>query len=368
MTAFKDLFAAMIKENASDLFIKVGAPPAMRVTGKIKMIKGQSITTQMAERLFDDIVTERIRKIFEETGEVDAAYEIPDIGRFRTNIFKQRNALGFVFRHVRDDIPTMEKLNLPVKQLHKLSKTDRGLVLVTGTAGSGKSTCIASMIDYINKNERKHIVTIEDPIEYIFKDQQSILDQRELGIDTQSFSSALKHCVRQSPDIIMIGEMRDQETMQAAFNAAETGHMVISTLHTINSYQTVERIINFFPPHQHRLLQEQLALLLAGVVSLRLIPTKDGKTLVPAAEILINSPTIKETLYQGKVKELYKSVKEGSYYGSQTFNQALKEMVLNDIITAEEALAAADNPDELKMELRGIMRSNKPGDFDFKVK
>ncbi|MEK7450207.1 MAG: PilT/PilU family type 4a pilus ATPase, partial [Planctomycetota bacterium] len=229
----QSLFLAMVKEDASDLFIKVGAPPAIRVAKNIKPLGTEPVTPEIAQKLFCETTTERTRKIFEQGGEADASYEMFGVGRFRVNIFKQRNNLSFVFRYVKDKIPTLERLNLPVKQIHKLSQAKRGLILVTGTAGSGKSTTIASMIDYVNQNQCKHIITIEDPIEYVFTDKQSIIDQRELGVDTQSFALALKHCVRQSPDIIMIGEMRDTETVEAAINAAETGHLVISTLHTI---------------------------------------------------------------------------------------------------------------------------------------
>jgi twitching motility protein PilT len=271
-------------------------------------------------------------------------------------------------RYIRSNIPPLEELGLPMKPLQKLATATRGLVIVTGIAGSGKSTTIASLLNYINKNWSKHVVTIEDPIEYLFIDDKSLIDQRELGIDTYSFTSALKHAVRQSPDIIMIGEMRDKDTMEAALNAAETGHLVISTLHSINAVQTVERIINFFPPHQHSLLRQQLSMLLQGVISQRLITRHDGKGMVPAAEILLTTPTIKDMLYEGKTRELYDAIKEGNtYYGTQTFNQSLKYLYQNNFISVEDALAFADRPDELKLELRGITKGDA-SDFDFKVK
>jgi len=365
MSSYKELFVAMVAEKASDLFIKIGVPPAIRTAGRVKQLGGPPVTKEIIQKIFDEITTERLKKMFQEKGEVDVSYELFGVGRFRVSIYKQRGEISFAFRHVQTKIPRLEDLNLPVAPLQKLCLLNRGLLLVTGTAGSGKSTTIASMIDHINHTQQKHIITMEDPIEYVFTDDKSIIDQREIGIDTQTFAEALKHCVRQSPDILMIGEMRDLETMEAALNATETGHLVISTLHTVNAYQTVERIINFFPPHQHKLLQEQLSLLLAGVVSLRLLPLKTGQGLVPAVEILLATPTVKELLYNGKTRELYSTLKEGAYYGTQTFNQSLKDLCTKGLITLDEAMSAADSPEELKLELRGIMKGTK-GDFDFK--
>jgi len=365
----KGLFAAVVAKNASDLFIKVGAPPTVRVTGKLEVLpQSFPLTPEMVEKLFMEITTEKLRQKFAEQGEVDTAYEVFGMGRFRVNIFRQKGFIGMAMRYIRSDIPPLEELGLPMKPLQKLATATRGLVIVTGIAGSGKSTTIASLINYINKNWHKHVVTIEDPIEYLFVDDKSLIDQRELGIDTFSFTSALKHAVRQSPDIIMIGEMRDKDTMEAAINAAETGHMVISTLHSINSFQTVERIINFFPPHQHSLLRQQLSMLLQGIISQRLITRHDGKGLIPAAEILLTTPTIKDMIYEGKTRELYDAIKEGNtYYGTQTFNQSLKHLYQNNFISIEDGLSFADRPDELKLELRGITKGDA-SDFDFKVK
>ena len=365
----KSLLAAVVAKDASDLFIKVGAPPMVRVVGKLEVLPQTfPLTPEMVEKLFMEITTEKLRQKFVDEGEVDTAYEVFGMGRFRVNIFRQKGFIGMAMRYIHSNIPPLEELGLPMKPLQKLATTPRGLVLVTGIAGSGKSTTIASLLNYVNKNWRKHVVTIEDPIEYLFVDEKSLIDQRELGIDTFSFTSALKHAVRQSPDIIMIGEMRDKDTMEAAINAAETGHLVISTLHSINAAQTVERIINFFPPHQHQLLRQQLSMLLQGVISQRLITRHDGKGMVPAAEILLATPTIKDMLHEGKTRELYDAIKEGNtYYGSQTFNQSLKYLYQNNFISVEDALSFADRPDELKLELRGITRGES-SDFDFKVK
>jgi twitching motility protein PilT len=364
---YKELLSLMVKEKASDMFIKLNAPPSLRIHGKVKLISGEPLKEEFIKKVFDAITDERLKKLFIEKGEIDTAYEIPKVGRFRVNIYRQRGSIAFTFRHVRNEIPSLEELHLPMAPLEKLATVSRGIILVTGTAGNGKSTTIASLIDYINKNQYKHIITLEDPIEYVFTDDKSVIDQREIGIDTFSFSRALKSCVRQSPDIIMIGEMRDLDTMEAAVNAAETGHLVISTLHTVNAHQTVERIVNFFPPHQYDLLREQLAMLLEGVLSLRLMPRKDGKGLIPAAEIMLSTPTIKELLHGGKTRELYKAIQEGNtYYGTQTFNQSLKNLYLKELISMEDALAKADNPDELKLELRGIVKGTSSGDFNFK--
>ncbi|MDI6733437.1 MAG: PilT/PilU family type 4a pilus ATPase [Planctomycetota bacterium] len=367
----KGLFAQVVARNASDLFIKVGAPPTIRVVGKLEHLpvaggEQNNLTPEMVEHLFLEVTTERLRQKFIEQGEIDTAYEIFGMGRFRINIFRQKGFVGMVARYIRAVIPSLEETGLPLKPLQKLTQLSRGLILVTGIAGSGKSTTIASLLNYINKNYRKHIVTVEDPIEYLFIDDKSLVNQRELGIDTFSFPLALKHAVRQSPDIIMIGEMRDRETMEAALAAAETGHLVISTLHSINSFQTVERIINFFPPHQHQLLRQQLSLLLQGVVSQRLVARTDGKGFVPAAEIMLPTPTIKDMLYEGKTRDLYDAIKEShAYYGTQTFNQSLRGLYQNNLISLEDALSYADRPDELKLELRGITRGDA-ADFSFK--
>jgi twitching motility protein PilT len=299
---------------------------------------------------------ERARSALASTGEADVAYEIESIGRFRVNIFKQRGRLGMCCRVIKNKIPVFEELSLPVENLKKLASLARGLVLVTGIAGSGKSTSIAAMLDYVNENFSKHIVTIEDPIEYVYQDKRSIIDQREIGHDTMNFENALKYVVRQSPDIIMIGEMRDKSTMEAAMHAAETGHLVFSTLHTPNAMQTVDRIMNFFDPHEHPFVRQQLSQLLEGVVSQRLIPTKDLSSRVPACEIMMATPTVRELLMQGKVRELYRAIKEGKYFGCQTFNQSLKEFLDRDLITVEDAINNADSPEELRLELRGITK------------
>ncbi len=350
------IFAAMVKEEASDLFLKVGVPPAVRLVGRVVSMGGPPLTEENMLEVFNEVCDDFAKKKFAEKGEVDVSYEIYGVGRFRANVFRQRGYIGMVFRHIKSRIPALEELNLPAEQLRRLAMLPRGLILVTGTAGCGKSTTIASMINHINQTEERHIITIEDPIEYTFTDQRCVIEQREIGQDTDSFVAALKHAVRQSPDVLFIGEMRDVETVEAAINAAETGHLVFSTLHSQNSMQTVDRIVNLFPPHYHAFLYLQLSQLLEGVVSQRLLPTKDGTMRMPAVELMVSTPTIQELLLQGKTRELYKALKEGGYYGCMTYNQSLKSLLERDLITLEDALNAADSPDELKLELRGISK------------
>jgi twitching motility protein PilT len=360
---FQEMLRRMVVERASDLFIKVGSPPSLRIDGKVHFLDSDDISPQDTIEFYEAIEDSK-REGFKNQQEIDTAYELPGIGRFRVNIFRQRGYIGFVFRHIESQIPNFTELNLPSEPLMKLASMQRGLVLVTGVTGSGKSTTLAAIINHINTNFNKHIVTVEDPIEFVYKDKKSIINQREIGIDTSDFHTALKHVVRQSPDVILIGEMRDRETMEAAISAAETGHLVFSTLHTVNAQQTVERIINFFPPHQHNLIRLQLSLILEGVVSQRLIKRKASQGRMPAVELMIKSPTIKELLMEGRTNELYKAVRDGDYFGSQTFNQALKKMYQSEQITLEEALSGADNPEELKLELKGVTKGTA-ADFDF---
>ncbi|TET34988.1 MAG: PilT/PilU family type 4a pilus ATPase [Planctomycetota bacterium] len=360
---FQEMLRRMVVERASDLFIKVGSPPSLRIDGKVHFLDSDDISPQDTVEFYEAIEDSK-REGFKNQQEIDCAYELPGIGRFRVNIFRQRGYIGFVFRHIESQIPNFKELNLPEEPMAKLASYPRGLVLVTGVTGSGKSTTLAAIINHINMNFNRHIVTIEDPIEFVYKDKKSIINQREIGIDTSDFHTALKHVVRQSPDVILIGEMRDRETMEAAISAAETGHLVFSTLHTVNAQQTVERIINFFPPHQHNLIRLQLSLILEGVISQRLIKRKATQGRLPAVELMIKSPTIKDLLMEGRTTELYKAVREGEYFGSQTFNQALKKMYQSEQITLEEALSGADNPEELKLELKGVTKGTT-ADFDF---
>ena len=342
--------------GASDIFMKVGVPPAIRMDGMIQFLKFDELTGRECRIILEKICDKHQMEEFRNEHEVDTAYQVEDIGRFRVNAFLQRGFIGFVMRHVKFEIPTFEQLGLPVDPLIRLAGEHRGLILVTGIAGSGKSTTLASFMEYINQNYNRHIVTIEDPIEFIYMDKRSIIEQREVGMDTRSFATALKHVVRQSPDVILIGEMRDQHTMEAAINAAETGHLVFSTLHSTNAPQTLDRILNFFPPHQHGLIRSQLATILNGVISQRLIKRTDAIGRVPAVEIMTSSPTVRTAIDESRFMDLPKIIEESEYFGMQSFNQSLKNHVEQKKISREDALANADDPDKLLLAFRGVLK------------
>ena len=356
MVNMVDVLKAGVNLSASDIFFKVGTPPAARVDGTLRFLGKDVVTRKDAGDFFNTVGDKYIETIFKKNHEADTSLEIEGVGRFRVNIFMQRGQIGFVMRIVQDVIPSLEDLNLPAESMKVLAQKPRGLVLVTGIAGSGKSTTLAAMLQYLNQNFHKHIITIEDPIEYVYHDELSVIDQREIGLDTRDFSTALKNVVRLSPDIILIGEMRDVETMQAAINAAETGHLVFSTLHTVDAKQTVERIIHYFPPHQHDLVKLQLSLVLEGVISQRLLKRKDRGGRIPAVELMICSPSIRQMVEEGRTPELYAAIRDGEYYGSCTFNQNLIQWIKKGVISVEDAYHAADNAEELKLELKGIVK------------
>ncbi len=360
MPKLRDFLRIMMKENASDLILKANGCPAVRVAGVIRFLGDQPLPAELIRSYVSEVLSERGEKEFDETGATDAAVALPGVGRFRCNAFHQCGEQGLVFRAIKSEIPSFKDLNLPVEPLKRLASLKRGLVLATGIAGSGKSTTLASMLEYINRTMNKHIVTVEDPVEFRFEDKRSIINQREVGTDVSCFPQALRQSLRQSPDVILIGEMRDAETVAAAISAAETGHLVFSTLHTVNAVQTVERIISFFPPHQHDLMRTQLALNLAGVCSLRLVKNKDGTSMVPAVELMINTPTVRELLEKGETRMLPKALAEGGYYGTMTFNQSLIRLFQAGNISLEDALASSDNPDDLKMQMRGITQGALP--------
>lgn len=355
----KRFFEYMVTQGASDLFLKTNSRPAMRLDGKIRFIVDVPLTQDQMWEAFDTLLDDTCKANFEQFGEADFSMELPNVGRFRANVFRYMSQHAMVFRHVQNRIPTFAELNLPVKGLEHLANLSRGLVLATGIAGSGKSTTLASILQYINEKHNKHVVTIEDPIEFIFRENSCIFSQREVGIDTENFAIALKHAMRQSPDVILIGEMRDKETVEASINAAETGHLVFSTLHTLNAVQTIDRIIMFFPPHQHSMLRQQLSMVLEGVISIRLITRKAGKGRVPAVELLLGTPTVKQILSEGRTLELAKALSEGmEHFGTMTFAQSLQSLCEKDLINIDDALAGSDNPEELRMVLRGINKSS----------
>lgn len=353
----KEYLIMMVDKGASDMFYRAGSNVHMRIDGKVVVADDRIISLDEVNDAVKELTSNELREFFKRNLDVDFGVYIAELDhRFRISIFMQRNWPALVIRNIPNEIWTFAELNLPVEVLKKLSLETRGLVLLTGSAGSGKSTTIASMIDYINSHAQKHVLTVEEPIEFTFKDKSSVINQRELGMDVSSYAMALRAFTLQSPDVIYIGNIRDYETMSAALTAAETGVLVLSTLHTINAAQTIERIINFFPPHQHQQIYNQLASLLKGVISLRLVPLKEGKGRIPAYEVMLLTPTISRLLREKKVWEIPQFIEEGAVFGMQSFNQSLVNLVREDKISEEVAAEFADNRDEFILSLRGIKK------------
>lgn len=348
-----DLLVEMVDKGASDLFLKAGVCPHARIDGRIVDLQYGEMSVEETQDIAYGMMSEEQIERFERVPEMDLALGVRGVGRFRVNLFRQRGSVAMVFRHVREPNFSFQDLMLP-PAVQMLSEKPRGLVLVTGTTGSGKSTTLAAMINHINSMRKCHIVTIEDPIEFLHSDQEALISQREVGFDTKSFGDALKHVLRQAPDVILIGEMRDLDTVQTAIAAAETGHLVLSTLHTIDAVQTVERIINFFPAYLHAQIRMEMALGLQGVISMRLLPKKRGTGRVPAVETLVATPLVKKLLNEGKTMELLPVIQEGAHWGMQSFNQALHSLIKREIVSLEMALAYATSPEELKLMVEGI--------------
>ncbi len=352
------LLDLVIDKKAADLFLKVGAPPRIRLSALVKPIRSEPLTESDLEAACRQIARPEALEILNAKGEVDIAYDYNGKARFRIDIFRSRGSYSIAFRYIPYQIPSFQNLNLPGDVLRSLAESTYGLFLASGVAGSGKSTCLAAMLEHINQNFYRHIVTIEDPIEYVLHDKKCLISQREAGIDTRDFHSGLRHCLRQSPDVILIGEMRDVETMEAALNAAETGHLVFSTLHTLNAVQTVERILSYFPVHQHNLVRLQLSMVLQGVISLRLLRKQDGSGLIPAVEIMIATPRIRELLEKGETKSIPDSMRQGRVLGCRTFNDSLAELCRNGVLSREDAIAASPAPTELRLQLDGLSGSS----------
>ena len=352
---FKATITELVKRAGSDLHIKVGRPPMLRIRGDLIELKRSPLKPAQLKALAEQIMTPRQVKEFAEMKEADFAIGVPGVGRFRTNVFQQRGTLSFVFRAIPYQVKSTDELNLP-KILNDIATKPRGLVLVTGITGSGKSTALASMLDYINRSRACNIITIEDPIEFLHKDVKSTISQREVGSDTLSFEGALRHVLRQDPDVIMIGEIRDRTTLDTAMKAADTGHLVFSTLHTTDATQTVNRVISFFPPHEHDAVRNLLSTCLNAVISLRLVPTKDGKTRVPACEILINTAAVKENIRDSeKALAIPSLIKEGGVqYGMQSFDQSLMDWYRKDVISYDDAVFYSSNPSEFALKVSGI--------------
>jgi len=342
--------------SASDVHIKIGLPPIVRRFGAlIPMRNYEKLTNEDIYNMVYSLLNEYQQAKFETTNEIDFAYSLSSVARFRVNCFKQRGSYGMVFRIVPTDPPTLDELSLP-EVLKKISLERKGLVLVTGTTGSGKSTTLAAMVNQINTNRNCHVITIEDPIEFLHRDRKSIINQREVGSDTNSFALALRAALRQDPDVILVGEMRDRETIDIALTAAETGHLVFSTLHTLDAKETIMRIVSQYPPHQHLQIRLQLAGVLKAAISQRLLPKVDGKGVVPAAEILISTARVRECITdESRTGDIADAIAEGTVsYGMQTFDQSLMSLVKDGLVSYHEAMRNATNPNDFALRMKGI--------------
>jgi twitching motility protein PilT len=338
------LLEQLVLQEGSDLHLRYGEPPMYRIAGSLTKTENQALTDNDLGTLIFGIMSPEQRKAFEEHLEFDMAYEIPGVARFRVNCFKQMGHIAAVMRTIPINIKTIDELNLP-SVFEKIAHLPRGLVLVTGPTGSGKSTTLAAIIEYINNNTRKHIITVEDPIEFMHRDKNSIIEQREVGIDTKSYSEALRRVIRQNPDIILVGEMRDLETMAETITAAETGHLVFSTLHTIDAVQTVDRIIDVFPPSHQQQIRLQLSMTLQAVVTETLLRRKDGAGRIPAFEIMICTSAVRSAIREAKTHQIFTAIQTGSRMGMVTMDQYLKNLYRQGVIDYEEASAHSSHPE-----------------------
>jgi twitching motility protein PilU len=344
------LLTVMVEHDASDLYLTVDSPPMYRINGVVRPAGNRCLQPTDTEALANGIMSDKQQKDFYETNEQNLALYYASLGRFRVNIFRQRTFLGIVVRQIKSNIQNIDELELPVV-LKELALTKRGLVLVVGATGSGKSTTLAALIDYRNENSSGHIVTIEDPIEYIHQHKKSIITQREVGMDTESYEKALKNALRQAPDVILVGEIRDTRTMEAALTFAETGHLCLATLHSNNADQAMERIMNFFPPERHSQIYLQLSLNLRAIVSQRLVRSIDGGR-VPAVEVLLDSPRVKDLIHKGQIAELKEVMEKSTNLRMRTFDQALYELYESGRISLEEALNNADSSNNLRLRIK----------------
>jgi twitching motility protein PilT len=358
----REMLERMVKEDASDLHLKAGIAPVYRINGRLEIDEGASLSPEDLKQIAVQLMTKQQQEIFSRRKELDFSVGIAGLSRFRVNIYMQRGSIAVAMRAIPNSVRSIDELLLPAV-LKELALKPRGLILCTGTTGSGKSTTLASLVEHINENQKRHVITVEDPIEFTFRDKQSIISQRELGTDTDSFSSALRYVLRQDPDVILIGEIRDQETMDVALKAADTGHLVLSTLHTMNATETINRIISFYPTHQQEHIRVLLAATLAGVICLRLLPQSDGKGRVPAAEVLISTPTVKEYLLDPvKTLLIQSAIEEGvTQYNMMTFDQSIMKLYTDGVISLEDAIESVSNPDEFRLRLRGIQATSERG-------
>jgi len=347
-----DILVEVLERNASDLHLAVGSPPVIRVSGKLIRLDYPRLTSNDTRDLIYSILSQDQRQRIENEWEIDFSYSVPGRARFRVNAYFQRNSLGAAFRLIPAQIKSVDDLMLP-EAIHKMANKPRGFVIVTGPTGCGKSTTLAALIQEINQSREEHIMTIEDPIEFLHRHIKSIVNQREVGTDTKSFNRALKSVLRQDPDVILVGEMRDTETMQTALTAAETGHLVFATLHTQDAPQTIDRIIDVFPPHQQSQIRVQLASTLMGVCTQQLIPTIDGNSRVPACEVLIPTPAVRNLIREAKTHQIYSVMQTGAQFGMQTMDSSLAELFRRNKITKELAIRRSSNPEELERLMMG---------------
>ncbi len=354
-TSLFDVLEMAVQNGASDIHVKEGCPVAVRIEGKM-VYSDYVANTEVINKFIEQVSTPKQQLLLEETGDLDLSHSEEGIGRFRVNIHRQRTNTAITFRHVKNEIRTFEELGLP-EVLRQISGETRGIIIVTGTTGSGKSTTMAAMLDYINDTRCDHVITIEDPIEYEFTDKKSYFEQREVGIDTSSFASALTHALRQDPDVIMVGEMRDKSSFEAALQAADTGHLVITTLHASNASQTVTRILDYYEKNEQEPIREALSTNLCAVISQRLCTRADGNGRTPVCEVMINTPMVFKLLQEDRLERLSSAIAAGRGDGMMTFNQCLFDLVESGTISEEDAIAASDNPEQLKMNFEGIFLS-----------
>ena len=362
----KEMLAEMLRSKASDLHLRVGLKPILRIDGVLHPIETDLISLEDMDRILNQILTEEQKTRFFKRNEMDLALSVSKMGRFRINIYRQRGTIGVAIRSVNTLVPTFEELNLPLA-LREVANNRRGLAIVTGTTGSGKSTTLAAMIEHINSARAENIVTIEDPIEYVYRDKKSIISQREVGGDTESFSTALRHAFRQDPDVILIGEIRDVDTMSIALTAADTGHFVLSTLHTLNTAETINRVISFFPPHQHQHIRLMLAATLKSIICQRLLPRSDGPGRVPAVEVLVSTSSVREYIIDPmKTSLIIELVESGAtQYGMQSFDQSIMKLYKAGLISYEEAVSQTTSPDDFELRVKGITGASDRGWQEF---